>query len=65
VLLNLYVNAAQAMAPEGERMVVHTENLFLSRDQMKAPDLEPGPYVKVSVADAGVGYGRCDPKKDF
>ena len=64
VLLNLYVNAAQAM-PGGGEMVVHTENLFLSRDQMKAPDLEPGPYVKVSVADAGVGMDDATRKRIF
>ena len=64
VLLNLYVNAAQAMPEEGE-MVVHTENLFLSRDHMKASDLEPGPYVKVSVVDAGVGMDDAVRKKIF
>ena len=64
VLLNLYVNAAQAM-PEGGEMVVHTENLFLSRDHMKASDLEPGRYVKVSVVDAGVGMDDAIRKKIF
>ena len=64
VLLNLYLNAALAM-PEGGEMVVHTENLFLSRGRMKAPELEPGPYVKVSVADAGVGMEDAVRKKIF
>jgi len=54
VLINLYVNAAQAM-PEGGEIVVHTQNLLLSKEQLKAFDLESGQYVKVSVADAGVG----------
>ncbi len=64
VLLNLYLNAALAM-PEGGEMVVHTENLFLSRDHMKASDLEPGPYVRVSVVDAGVGMDDAIRKKIF
>ena len=64
VLLNLYVNAAQAM-PEGGEMIVHTENLFLSRDHMEASDLEPGPYVKVSVVDAGVGMDTATRKRIF
>ena len=64
VLLNLYVNAAQAM-PEGGEMVVHTENLFLSRDQVKTSDLEPGRHVKVSVVDAGVGMDDAVRKRIF
>ena len=64
VLLNLYVNAAQAM-PEGGEMVVHTENLFLSRNHMKTSDLEPGRYVKVSVVDAGVGMDDTTRKRIF
>ena len=64
VLLNLYVNAAQAM-PEGGEMVVHTENLFLSQDQVKTSDLEPGRHVKVSVVDAGVGMDDAVRKRIF
>ncbi len=64
VLLNLYVNAAQAM-PEGGEMIVHTENLFLSRNHMKTSDLEPGRYVKVSVVDAGVGMDDATRKRIF
>lgn len=64
VLLNLYLNAAQAM-PEGGEMIVHTENLFLPRDHTKASDLEPGRYVRVSVVDAGVGMDDATRKKIF
>jgi two-component system cell cycle sensor histidine kinase/response regulator CckA len=64
VLLNLYVNAAQAM-PEGGAIFVHTQNIFLPRDPMKAFDLEPGRYVKVLVADAGVGMDAEIRKRIF
>jgi two-component system cell cycle sensor histidine kinase/response regulator CckA len=64
VLLNLYVNAAQAM-PEGGAIFVHTQNIFLPRDPMKTFDLEPGRYVKVLVADAGVGMDAEIRKRIF
>jgi two-component system cell cycle sensor histidine kinase/response regulator CckA len=64
VLLNLYVNAAQAM-PQGGAIFVHTQNIFLPRDPMKAFDLEPGRYVKVLVADAGVGMDAEIRKRIF
>lgn len=64
VLLNLYVNAAQAM-PEGGEIFIHTENLNLSRGHMGTLTLEPGRYVKVSVADAGVGMEETIQKRIF
>jgi two-component system cell cycle sensor histidine kinase/response regulator CckA len=64
VLMNLYVNAAQAM-PKGGEMLVHTQNLLLSKEQSKAFDLKPGRYVKVSVADAGVGMDEEIRKRIF
>ena len=64
VLLNLYVNAAQAM-PDGGEILVHTENLLLSRDPLRTFALEPGRYVKVSVADVGVGMDEAIRKRIF
>jgi len=64
VLLNLYVNAAQAM-PEGGEILVYTQNLVFNRDQVKIMDLKPGRYVKVSVADVGVGMDEAIRKRIF
>ncbi len=64
VLLNLYVNAAQAM-PEGGEIFIHTQNVFLSEDDAKPFALDPGRYVKVSVADAGVGMDEATRKRIF
>jgi len=64
VLLNLYVNAAQAM-PEGGEILLHTQNLLLSQDHMRTFDLEPGRYVKVSVADAGAGMDEAIRQRIF
>lgn len=54
VLLNLYVNASQAM-PGGGELFVQTENVVLDKEHVKAFDLAPGKYVKISVTDTGVG----------
>lgn len=54
VLLNLYVNAWQAM-PGGGNLFVQTENVTLNKDPAKLVDLHPGKYVKISVTDTGVG----------
>jgi two-component system, cell cycle sensor histidine kinase and response regulator CckA len=54
VLLNLYVNAWQAMSGSG-KLYLQTQNVTLNEDDVKSHDVEPGKYVKISVADTGVG----------
>jgi len=53
-LLNLYVNASQAM-PGGGNLYLQTENITLDENYVKPYDLEPGRYVKISLTDSGVG----------
>ena len=57
VLLNLYVNAWQAM-PGGGELFIQTENFFLEDPYLKPYDLMPGKYVKISVTDTGVGMDK-------
>ena len=56
VLMNLVVNARDAMAPDGGEIVISTENLHLDaalrRDRAV---VAPGRYVVVRVSDSGVG----------
>ncbi len=56
-LLNLYVNAWQAM-PGGGELYLDTENVTLDEDYVKPYHIEPGRYVKISVTDTGVGMDK-------
>jgi two-component system cell cycle sensor histidine kinase/response regulator CckA len=54
VLLNLFINAAQAM-PGGGDLYVETREVFLDEDYVAPYKLPPGRYVRISVTDTGVG----------
>ncbi len=56
VLLNLYVNAWQAM-PTGGDLFIQTENQQLSEADARTRQLTVGEYVTVVVADTGTGIG--------
>jgi len=55
VILNLAVNARDAM-PQGGRLALETANVAVDeRTARRAPDLAPGSYVALSVTDSGHG----------
>ena len=54
VIMNLIMNACQAMPQKGELRVV-TENVNLDQQFVKSFDVDPGNYVKISVVDTGFG----------
>ena len=66
VLLNLYVNAWQAMTHGGD-LYIETENVTLDDDYVKTKPyhVEPGNYVKVSVTDNGIGMDKNIQKRIF
>jgi two-component system cell cycle sensor histidine kinase/response regulator CckA len=64
VLLNLYINAWQAM-PDGGDLYLITENLFLDENYVSPYKVKPGCYVKVTVADSGVGIDKADTARVF
>ncbi|MBU8538855.1 ATP-binding protein [Falsiroseomonas tokyonensis] len=53
-LLNLCINARDAM-PEGGRLTVGTEDVWLSAADVPDGEAGAGPYVVVTVADTGIG----------
>jgi signal transduction histidine kinase/CheY-like chemotaxis protein len=54
-LLNLCINARDAMAPTGGRLTIETENIDSSELADAAPSVVEGRYVVIRVSDTGVG----------
>ncbi|MEE4608122.1 MAG: ATP-binding protein [Desulfobacteraceae bacterium] len=56
VVMNLCTNAREAMIETGGRLTVAAEVIELTkRDRRLAPELLPGHYLELKVADTGVG----------
>ncbi len=58
VIINLAVNARDAMAGGGT-LTLATENVTVEPgDEAPDPEMEPGAYVKITVKDTGTGMSR-------
>ena len=58
VLLNLVVNSCDAISKNG-RIAINTANVTIHQDSLDAPaELEPGPYLMLSVIDNGSGMSE-------
>ena len=64
VLLNLYVNATEAM-PGGGSLFLKTMNLSHEDVTGKLHDPQPGDYVLLTVADTGIGMDRETQERIF
>jgi len=64
VLMNLFVNAWQAM-PDGGVLSIATANITLDANYVKPFQVEPGRYVKLSVTDTGLGMDEKIQKRIF
>jgi two-component system, cell cycle sensor histidine kinase and response regulator CckA len=59
VILNLAINARDAM-PDGGRLVIRSQKTHLdARDVPRHPELGPGDYVVISVSDTGIGMDKA------
>ena len=57
MLLNLYINAADAM-PDGGNIYLKTKNVTHRDIKSKLYEARPGKYVRLTVADKGVGIAK-------
>ncbi len=63
-ILNLYVNAWQAM-PGGGTIHIRSENVFIDKSQALRRGLRSCSYAKVSIADSGVGMDEQTRRRVF
>jgi CheY-like chemotaxis protein len=65
VIMNLAVNARDAMQNEG-KLTIETKNVYLDTEEIsQSLSLEPGPYIKMSVKDTGHGMDEETRKRIF
>ena len=58
VLMNLVINAMDAM-PHGGKLTIETANVEVAPDDTnQLPEIAPGAYVMLIVADTGIGMGQ-------
>ena len=63
-LLNLYVNAWQAM-PAGGELYLETRNVIIDKKDGKTFDIQPGKYTRISLIDTGVGMDEDTQQRIF
>ncbi|MFO7570456.1 MAG: PAS domain S-box protein [Smithellaceae bacterium] len=64
VLLNLFVNAWQAM-PGGGDIFIRSQNVVLETSHARSLNVQPGPYVKLTIKDTGVGMDAVTRERLF
>lgn len=64
VLLNIYINAWQAM-PGGGHLYIETSNVVLDKDYPMLFGMKLCDYVKISVTDTGVGMDEATRERIF
>jgi PAS domain S-box-containing protein len=64
VLINLYLNASQAM-PGGGTLYLETGNFDLSRQEAQSHNMKPGRYIRISITDTGMGMDEQTRQRIF
>ncbi|MDQ3023202.1 MAG: PAS domain S-box protein [bacterium] len=58
VIMNLAVNARDAM-PQGGKLTIKTSNFYLEEERaIEMPELTPGHHVVLTVSDSGIGMSK-------
>ena len=63
-IMNLVCNAAESM-PDGRKILISTENLYLDRPVKGYDHVKEGDYVVFSISDTGIGISPEDIEKIF
>jgi len=64
MIMNLYVNAWQAM-PDGGDLYVQTDNITIDDSGSQSNGIEPGDYVHIAVTDTGTGMDDSTRQRIF
>ena len=64
VIMNLIVNAFQAM-PNGGGLQIVTQNVDIDENPLQHLHAKPGQYVKLTIADTGVGMDKATMQRVF
>ena len=64
VILNIYMNALQAM-PKGGTLTVRTENVVIDEERFTPYRVKAGGYVKISLIDTGIGMDEKTQRRIF
>jgi two-component system cell cycle sensor histidine kinase/response regulator CckA len=64
VVLNIYVNAAEAMGGGGE-LFITTKNIPHTQIEKKSYTIKPGNYILLTIRDTGIGMDKATQAKVF
>ncbi len=57
VVVNLLINASQAMPEQGD-IFIKTQNIVIDENHEYPFEVHPGPYIKVTIKDTGIGMDQ-------
>ena len=64
LLLNLFINAVEAM-PKGGNLYIKTKNVSYQATQRKPVEIEAGDYIRLIIEDTGIGMDKKTIKRIF
>jgi PAS domain S-box-containing protein len=64
VLLNIFVNASQAM-PGGGNILISVGHILLDDDFVRSMNIKSGNYIKVTIRDTGIGMDQATMARIF